>query len=424
MTLGIGGETDGDNFNIGGAATLTFGQASDAHLNLARSRRDGTSGTRWSISVNSVLAGLPAQLYLVAQDETYGSIRDPGARQQQSWRASFSTGFDLPLLGRVSPRFTRTNRYDDTRLDELSANWSFALPLGIRLGASASLRRENGESARPRYSLRTHRQLSRHLQLGASVVLDDDEPQFGLQFSYTFGNRGSVQFQGDRQGDSLSRQSTLRERTRFGDVQARWNATGQSEGYSVSWQGALVMADGLHLGAPVNDGVAVVSVDGIRAARVLLDQQVVGRTNGAGKLVVPDLRSFNDNRLYVEVDELPMGYSIDRASQTVIPPFKGGGTVEFRVVRLQAVEGRLFYDTDGTVEPGQYSSLEILTGDEIVLKSVTGFGGMFYLEDLQPGHYRARAYRKQGECHFDLTVPVSEFPIVSVGDITCQVAAE
>ena len=49
---------------------------------------------------------------------------------------------------------------------------------------------------------------------------------------------------------------------------------------------------------------------------------------------------------------------------------------------------------------------------------------MSYLEDLQPGHYPARAYRKQGECHFDLTVPVSEFPIVSVGDITCQVAAE
>ncbi len=178
---------------------------------------------------------------------------------------------------------------------------------------------------------------------------------------------------------------------------------------------------GVHLSQGVRDGVALVRVDGLGGAEVHLNQQYIGQTGRGGKLIVPNLNAWTDNALRVEVDELPMGYSLDVASKTVVPSFRGGGVVDFKVVKLRAVEGRLSYLLGAEQESGQYSSLEVYVDDETTLKTVTGFGGMFYIEDLQPGEYRVRAYKTSKDCIFTINVPESEFPIVSVGDVACEV---
>ncbi|MFT7246566.1 MAG: outer membrane usher protein [Candidatus Azotimanducaceae bacterium] len=427
LTLGIAANINANSTNVAGSASLTLGAFSTAQLNLAYRKNEDRSGYRWSMDLSSRLGSFPMQVNVSGEEAGYGSGSTQSFFQSQSqaWRASLSTSLQLPWVGQISPRFKRSKAQDGSVLDELSFGWALALPLNIRLSTRASLKQEDRGPIEHRVSLRARTSLSERMQASSSLTLDNGAPQFSLNLQYKLGDRSSMQVRSNKSDQTTSLESSIRHNTKLGDVQARWREQGENQQYSASWQGSVVATSGgLHLGAPIHGGLAVVSVEGISGARVHLDRQFIGQTNRNGQLVVPNLRAFNDNLLRVEVDELPMGYSIDRASQTVVPPYKGGGSVAFKVVKLQAVEGRLFYKTDDEVESAQYSSVEVYVDDDTTLKSVTGFGGMLYLEQLQPGDYQARAYRKDKACDFEFTVPESEFPIVSVGDLTCEAASQ
>tara|TARA_R110002072_G_scaffold1780_1_gene14584 strand:- start:12562 stop:14874 length:2313 start_codon:yes stop_codon:yes gene_type:complete len=426
LTLGVGANVNANSTNLAGLASLAFGGYSSAQFNLAHRQNEDQSGSRWSMDLSSRLGSLPFQAHISGQDEGYGgSTNSLFQTQQQAWRTSLSTSLELPFIGQVSPRFKHSKAQDGSVTDELSFAFSIALPFSIRLSTRVSLSQEDRGSIEHGVSLRARTSLSERMQASSSLTLDNGTPQFSLNLQYKLGDRSSLQLRSNKSEQATSLETSMRHSTRLGDVQARWSEQGENQQYSASWQGSVVATSGgLHLGAPIHDGVAVVSVEGISGARVHLDQQFIGQTNRNGQLVVPNLQAFNDNRLRVEVDELPMGYSIDRESQTVIPPYKGGGSVAFKVVKLQAVEGRLFYQKGEEIESAQYSSVEVYVDDDTTLKSVTGFGGMLYLEQLQPGNYKAKAYRKDNACLFQFTVPESEFPIVSVGDLTCDAMSQ
>ena len=76
----------------------------------------------------------------------------------------------------------------------------------------------------------------------------------------------------------------------------------------------------------------------------------------------------------------------------------------FGVSRLQAFEGRLFFEAQGRRTPAEYAALEVdLPGR--TLESAVGKGGAFYLENLPPGTFLARLLTPDRECRFELTVP-------------------
>ena len=80
---------------------------------------------------------------------------------------------------------------------------------------------------------------------------------------------------------------TVWRRHRSSDGRATGQATASG---SIAWMGGSVFAANV-----IRDSFAVVDMDGQTGVPVLEDNQIVGRTNGAGKLILTELRSFDAN---------------------------------------------------------------------------------------------------------------------------------
>jgi outer membrane usher protein len=99
--------------------------------------------------------------------------------------------------------------------------------------------------------------------------------------------------------------------------------------------GSLVVADGgLFLAGTTGEAYAVVDA-GAPNVPVLLENQVIGKTGKAGKLLVPGLSAYQKSRLSLDVRSLPVTAVIPSTEMVVVPRDHSGVTAEFGV-RAQA----------------------------------------------------------------------------------------
>ena len=208
--------------------------------------------------------------------------------------------------------------------------------------------------------------------------------------------------------------------------------------YNLSASGALVYAGGhLGLSRPVSGSFAVVKVEGLSDIGVLLDNQVVARTNANGMAYIPALRSYQENKITFDDRSITADYLIKRYKAVVTPGLYGGECVYFPTTRVQAYVGRLL---------GQYGvPLEFvrvtLRGMKREFSFTTLSGGEFYFEnladtapeagrkpeacgdpspyrlDVVPGTYAATVMVDGAERHFNLLIADSDAVVVPLGEV-------
>lgn len=127
-------------------------------------------------------------------------------------------------------------------------------------------------------------------------------------------------------------------------------------------------------------GVAHAGVD------VFLNNQLQGRTDAAGELLVPQVGAFGRQDLSIDDKQLPMEYNIARRRVTIAPPYKSGTLVEFGARKLRAVTGLAWVQEGGKRTPLAARSW-VLRGAAGELRIETAPSGDFYLEDGPPGLY-------------------------------------
>lgn len=113
-------------------------------------------------------------------------------------------------------------------------------------------------------------------------------------------------------------------------------------------RGALVAAGGgVFASNSINDSFAVVSSGDVPNVRVLYENRPAGTTDSHGRLLVPYLGSFRNNRLALDPEDLPADVEVDRMRALVRPGDRVGVVVDFGVhssnpalLRLQDIGGR------------------------------------------------------------------------------------
>lgn len=142
--------------------------------------------------------------------------------------------------------------------------------------------------------------------------------------------------------------------------------------------GAIAITDGGFFFADrVDDAFAVVDV-GVPNVRVYSENRLIGRTNASGKLLVAGLRSYQPNKLSIEVNDLPPDRDAARTQATVKPTAQAGVKVDFGVRALEDTALFVVRDAKGAVLPvGSSATLE---GGE---SFVVGYDGEVYLRGLQ-----------------------------------------
>jgi outer membrane usher protein FimD/PapC len=207
--------------------------------------------------------------------------------------------------------------------------------------------------------------------------------------------------------------------------------------YMVSAAGALLYAGGhIGLSRPVSSSFAVVQVEGVPNVTVLLNNQEVARTSANGMAYIPNLQSYQENKIAFRDDQLPANYLIKRYKAIITPGLFGGECIYFSVAKIQAYGGKLLAQNG---RPLEYAKVT-LRGSGQVFSFTTLSGGEFYFENfvdslnesgkrteacgdpspylltVVPGMYAVSVVVDDSERHFNMLIPISDAMYVPLGE--------
>ena len=154
---------------------------------------------------------------------------------------------------------------------------------------------------------------------------------------------------------------------------------------------------------------------GAPGVRVLSENRFVGETDEDGRLLVSGLRSHQRNTISIDPAGLPINADIDMANQEVIPAFKSGVFVDFKVETKPSSAILILKRPDGSfVEAGLGGRIEGSDGPFVV-----GYDGQAYVKNLGASN-TAVIKLGSGECRATFAFEPKEDTQAVIGPVVCQ----
>ena len=413
--LGIGTVTDryGDGFF--GAATLRFGLTDGITLALhaeggedlrmggiAATFRVGTLGTATVSVADSRSASGQGTLAEVQAGLSFGRLRVSGRMMRTMGdfvdiaRATAEvTNPDSTLSGAlvslnqiaISLPLAKGRRganasvfYADTRRAGEEPDTSLGIAYSQQIFKDSTLSLSalavEGETSDVILGLGLHIPLSKRVSVGATLEHRDGD------FHQTLSASGRPEepasgwawrMQVTREAHASVQASAGRE-FRHGTVEfgTRLSQTEQSVGLRL--EGALVASGGgLFAANRVNDAFAVVDA-GAPDVDVMFENRSAGTTGRSGKLLLPDLRSYDLNNISIDPATLPLDADVPGTTTIVRPAHRSGVKVDFAVTTNPASAIVELVTLDGAPMPVGLTAVLAGTGESFLI----GYDGMVY----------------------------------------------
>jgi len=165
----------------------------------------------------------------------------------------------------------------------------------------------------------------------------------------------------------------------------------------------------------VYDSFAVVDTGSVPHVHVLQENRPVGRTNSSGLLLVADMRSFEQNHLRIDPNDIPPDATLINDARVFRPQDRSGVIIRYPIKFNRAALLQLV-DAAGTAIPlGSTATLKA-TGTVFPI----GYDGDVYIEGLD-SHNELSVERADGK-HCSLAFDYTPLPgdIPSIGPLLCQ----
>lgn len=186
----------------------------------------------------------------------------------------------------------------------------------------------------------------------------------------------------DYEGNTPYRSAAISYRAPFARIQATADQFGSDTRAAAEVEGAIAFAGGsVFFTKHIHDAFAVVNA-GVPGVEVFYENRPVGKTGWNGRLLVPDLRAYQNNILAIDPKNLPLDADIRSTKEIVVPALRSGIVVDFGVAaRAQNALLTLRDRTGSHVSAGSQGKLEA-TGETFVI----GYDGKAYLRGLKPAN--------------------------------------
>lgn len=427
ITAGGRSEVGGGVVNVGPNAIIRLDRWGVLSGSVALSRSEKGVGWAASAGYGYQQRDFHLQTYWrrYANDyEVVGRTADSDRPEQEVMAAA---GYAFSGIGNVGLSLRQLTQYQGLNQKVVSLTYSRTLDQRFRLMAAAT-HTEIGQSSnyvyiglsyQPGHSINTmlrHQQTDKSygdaIQIGNTTPIDEG-------FGYRFTAEHNVTEYDESVRLSPWAQYNGRHAIYTANVQNITNTRGESvTGYQWGVSGGIgFVGNTVSFSRPISDSFALVDMGGIEGVRVYQSAREIGRTDENGNLFIPDLHSYQVNRIAVDDRDIPIDYSINTTEVFRAPPLRSGSVVRFDVRRHQAVSGRLFVKLGTVWLPAEFVELAIeVDGTSMVVP--TGHGGEFYLENLQSGHYRANFVYRNNRCDFDLNIPESGEMMIELGELS------
>lgn len=127
----------------------------------------------------------------------------------------------------------------------------------------------------------------------------------------------------------------------------------------------------------IDESFAMVDVSGRSGVRVYVENQLAGKTDRDGKLLLPQLRAYEENDVRIDHRDLPMDAEIESLRLKITPHFRSGALAGFKVRRLRPALLTLVLD-DGSPIPSD-ARLTKADGNKYYF---VGMNGLVYVDDM------------------------------------------
>jgi outer membrane usher protein len=323
----------------------------------------------------------------------------------------------LGPLGSVSVSRTREDYYNAQSIEIMSARDSVNVG---KLGyLTLSVTRTVDNTRDTTIALGFTRALNARTSASATTTADSTgtgtelEVQQGLPAGRGFGYRviadagetRAIDTTLDLQGDAGTYEVEAREQS--GTTLAQASASG----------GFAVLAGHVFPSRHIDDSFAVVEVGDQSDVRIYRENQLVGRTDADGYMLVPGLRSYEDNSIRVEQADLPLDVTVDAMQVQAVPNFRSGVLLKFAVDRPR---GALLAVRLENGEPLPTGALVQLAGGDEQFPS--GLHGEVYVTGLQDNNH-LRASWTGRSCEFTVPYTQSNDPLPRLGPYVCKSVA-
>ncbi|BCQ27920.1 fimbria/pilus outer membrane usher protein (plasmid) [Caballeronia sp. NK8] len=266
--------------------------------------------------------------------------------------------------------------YGDSRIGSLA--WTTTLPHGTSL--SASVYHDFGDTHNTGVFVALSFALGGALNASVDAGADHGKPLFGAAVTKTadYGGGFGWQVQTARQNGIQQSLAQGAYRGRYGDLLATVASVDSRVYGELDASGSLVlMAGDVLAGRRIDDAFALVSTDGVANVPVLHENREIGKTNGAGHLLVPDLVAYQANHLAIDPLDLPVDTAVGTTQLNLAPQARAGVLARFPLRGFTGAQLQLV-DAGGKPLPVGTELTHRETGKHYVV----GYDGLAFIDDL------------------------------------------
>ena len=192
------------------------------------------------------------------------------------------------------------------------------------------------------------------------------------------------------------------------------NTAGQTT-FRIESQGAFSLAGGgLFPSNEIYDSFAIVDTSPMTHVEVLQENRHVGRTDSAGRLLVPDMRSFDLNHITIEPNDIPPDVTVNNASRELRPQDRSGVVVKFSIKLSHGALLKLVDESGAPLPLGSAATLKA-TGATVPV----GYDGDAYVEDLEPHNELSIELTDGHRCRVTFDYRPDPGNIPSIGPLRC-----
>jgi outer membrane usher protein len=220
----------------------------------------------------------------------------------------------------------------------------------------------------------------------------------------------------DAEGDSAYRSASVAYRGQSARVEGRVEQGKRTARASLEVEGAFAVlgGGGVHMSNRIDDGFAIVAA-GAPNVDVQYENRRIGKTRGDGTLLVPNLRSFQTNRIDIDVTTLPADADVGKTTIIASPADRGGALVDFKpkstgrsaIITVRRADGRF---------PAAGSVARLSGG---AAEGVVGYDGQIFLTGLADVNEMVVS-NVDGDCRVSFGIPKSSSGQAKLGPLTCQ----
>lgn len=391
------------------------------HVGLAGSDDRGSGGAAASFGYNYTAPRYGFGVSLLGQGAYYANISQPPSYDRAVESLAAYANAQVGSASSLSLQYTRVKMRDTGTSSSLSVGDTITLPHGLSLvllaGRTTSTTQAPSATVGATLRVTTGTRGASVTSQGGSVrsvnLEADGAPQgkYGISYFATYDPSYARSFSG-----------TVNYATQYGNIGGDYaSSAGAPFTDAFRLSGGLAFIDGgIYPTRPIAGSYALVVVPGTPNVDVYAQNQVVGKTDRNGKLLVPDLLPDYGNSVRIDDEDIPMNASIESVSKLIAPPPQAGSVVTFATQHVRALAGSVVVISAGKRIVPKYGQLDIDSA-RFHAASPLGENGEFYLDNVPPGPYSALVTYEDGECRFALKAPQTTAVLTILGTLACTV---